>query len=354
MLRIVAMLLIVAHHFSVHGGMPLGSASYPLTANLFFAQMLATGGKLGVNIFVLISGYFLATRTVKITSIVKLWATTCFYSVIIFAVFVSLGRIPFSEIGLIKQFFPITSNIYWFVSCYFVLMLFSPFLSFAVTRLGKNRVKILLVATGIIWSIIPTLLYIIGYYKTVLYFSNLLWFIFLFILASYIRLYVSENKASSSRLWGIICISVIALMIWIFSCDVLARHGFRLWRWSSWYSMNSLVIVVISVSLLLLFRRFHLGSRSWINQFAACMFGVYLIHDNHLVRPWLWKKVCHVSEHLDRPEFMAWALMTIVGVFLACTVIEYLRMKIMDKAVNRMLQPVQKWDDALVRLMKEH
>ncbi len=353
LLRILAMLLIVASHFSFHGGMPLNQASYPLTINLFFAQILSSGGKLGVNIFVLISGYFLATRTVKVTNLIRLWLSTFFYSIIIFAVFVSTGKVNFSVSGLAKAFFPITANQYWFVSCFFTLMLLSPFLSFSIIKLGRKRVELLLLTTGIIWSFIPTLLYFIGYYKSIFYFSSLLWFMFLFILASYIRLYIPENILNISKLTFIICISSSAILLWILGCDVLARHGFQEWSWSSWHSMNSFIIVIISVSLLLLFRQLQIGSRRWINQFAACMFGVYLIHDNKLIRPWLWKKVCHVADHLDRPEFIAWSIVTIIAVFFSCTLIEFLRLRIMDNLTTRILTPLKKWDDKLDLLIKE-
>ena len=58
LLRITSMLLIVAHHFVVHGKFDL-TASF--SKNIFFLQSLSMFGKLGVNLFVLISGYFSCT-----------------------------------------------------------------------------------------------------------------------------------------------------------------------------------------------------------------------------------------------------------------------------------------------------
>ncbi|WP_446425022.1 hypothetical protein, partial [Mailhella sp.] len=135
--------------------------------------------------------------------------------------------------------------------------------------------------------------------------------------------------------------------------DILARNGFRVWNWSSWWSLNSAVIVSISVSLLLLFRKIRLNVRPWINRIAACMLGVYLIHDNNFVRPWLWKKVCHVADHFIRSEFIYWGLMTIVLVLCVCTIIEFLRMYFMDRMMSRILYPLKKWDDKIAAIMKE-
>ena len=57
LLRIIAMIMIIAHHVSVHSGFV-----YPgeiISFNRLWIQFIQLGGKIGVNIFVLISGYFL-------------------------------------------------------------------------------------------------------------------------------------------------------------------------------------------------------------------------------------------------------------------------------------------------------
>lgn len=89
LLRIAAMLLIVCHHFSVHSALPLGggyTGSHPF--NVLWAQWLAFGGKLGVDIFVMISGYFLITKCAHIKSILRLILTTAFYGGVIYCIYV--------------------------------------------------------------------------------------------------------------------------------------------------------------------------------------------------------------------------------------------------------------------------
>ena len=62
LLRIFSMFLIVTHHFAIHSGLPLWNFSSSNALNLIWSQWLCLGGKLGVDLFVLISGYFLATK----------------------------------------------------------------------------------------------------------------------------------------------------------------------------------------------------------------------------------------------------------------------------------------------------
>ena len=89
LLRILAMVLIVCHHFSVHSGLPLGgdyTGAHPF--NVLWAQWLAYGGKLGVDIFVMISGYFLAAKCAHLKSLLMLVLTTAFYGGIIYCLYV--------------------------------------------------------------------------------------------------------------------------------------------------------------------------------------------------------------------------------------------------------------------------
>ncbi len=72
LLRIIAMLIIIAHHFAVHSGFEFSNDA--VTVNRLWIQFIQIGGKTGVNVFVLISGYFLITsKTLKTSKAIKLW-----------------------------------------------------------------------------------------------------------------------------------------------------------------------------------------------------------------------------------------------------------------------------------------
>ena len=88
LLRIISMLLIVAHHFVVHGKFDLTSM---FNKNIFFLQSLSMFGKLGVNLFVLISGYFSCMQPspphIKFSKLIKLEIEVIFYSILILQFF---------------------------------------------------------------------------------------------------------------------------------------------------------------------------------------------------------------------------------------------------------------------------
>ena len=143
LLRIISMILIVFHHFAFHGGFKWQTNS--VTISHFWYNFIYGGGKIGVNIFVLISGYFLIDRKTSVCSyirrILKFWGQVFFYSFVIFFISVIVDIKNFEMQSLIKMCFPITFSEWWFESTYFVLLLIHPFLNKFLNNLKKNRIR---------------------------------------------------------------------------------------------------------------------------------------------------------------------------------------------------------------------
>ena len=72
------MIFIVAGHSVLHGGVEM-----PLTVNVIFAFVMTQWSRIGVNIFVLLSGYFSATKVIYIDKIKKIYIQVWTYSIMI-------------------------------------------------------------------------------------------------------------------------------------------------------------------------------------------------------------------------------------------------------------------------------
>ena len=59
LLRIISMIMIVFHHFAIHGGFTFGAS---ISITHFWYNLIIMGGKIGVDIFVIISGYYLISN----------------------------------------------------------------------------------------------------------------------------------------------------------------------------------------------------------------------------------------------------------------------------------------------------
>ena len=97
------------------------------------------------------------------------------------------------------------------------------------------------------------------------------------------------------------------------------------------YNMQRLPILVISILMFVGFLNIEIGCNRIINLVASATFGVYLIHDNDYVRPFLWNIVFKNSSYSDSSLLIPYSLLVIAVVFVGCTLIELVRIYILEK-----------------------
>ncbi|MBQ5417783.1 MAG: acyltransferase family protein, partial [Oscillospiraceae bacterium] len=193
LLRIIAIIIIIAHHFAVHSGFDFSADTVSL--NRLWIRFIRIGGKIGVNIFVLISGYFLVSaQSIKTSKILKLWGQVFFYSIVIFLVFSVSGLQPFSQQELIEHIAPVTYSRWWFASTYFVLYMLSPYINRLLRTFDRKQYISFLLLLMVLWSVIPTIT------GSLLQSDPLFWFVFLYSLAGYIKLFGIKTDLSSKKL----------------------------------------------------------------------------------------------------------------------------------------------------------
>ena len=155
LLRIISMICIVSSHFATHGRFHFDAQTVSIPRLWWcFIEM---GGYFGVNVFVLISGYFLIndhSGLFNYKRILKFWGQVAFYSVVIYVIFGLAGFIEFSWKETICTLFPITTNRWWFASTYFTLYLFHPFLNMFLRRMEKDIFRNFLVLVSGIYQIV--------------------------------------------------------------------------------------------------------------------------------------------------------------------------------------------------------
>ncbi len=349
--RIFAMFLIVAHHFSVHGRVPIWHAEYPLSFNYYFTQMMSTGGKIGVNLFVLITGYFLINKLSKMSSLVYLWLTTFFYVILFFIIFTACGVNEFSWSGLIACFFPIRNDEYWFVSAYFLLILLSPFITIGFNSLTNKQLLSFLVVFGIVWSVVPTLTTKPEYYG-----STLFWFVYIFAWGGFIRRTEPEKRFGKPFYWAGVLGSWLMIGIITIVADLVNKKfiDFIYVDWFTFANMNSFFSLIAALSIFMLFKTWDMKYVPWINKAAGAMLGVYLIHENPILYPWMWKSLFDVPAHLSSPWFPLWSLGVALLIFVVCTLIDLGREHYMRKWFNETLRvKLAPWDKRITAFFAE-
>ena len=114
LLRIVAVLMIIGHHYSLHGGFEFPHDT--ITLNRLWQEFIFLGGQRGNDLFVIISGYFLvSSQKIKFGKLLNIIVPIAFYGVLIFVLRGAYGSEGFS-LRLLAE----TVNYWWFVRMYIV------------------------------------------------------------------------------------------------------------------------------------------------------------------------------------------------------------------------------------------
>lgn len=327
LLRIISMIMIMFHHFAYHGNFEWNFNEVTLP-HLWY-DFILMGGKVGVDIFVLISGYFLIENTEKLfqpKKLLKFWGQVVFYSIMTYLLSVMLRLNAFEIKQLIKVCLPITYPGWWFASTYFMLYLIHPFLNKLLHGLSKTEYQYLILMMVLCWSIIPTT-------TTQLFESNsLLWFVTLYGIAGYVNLYGGNQKLQSKHYFSLY---FMVLIITYTVSTTFLFLGTKKEEWSThaidFFEIERLPILLMAITLFMGFVTLKMNYHKWINMIASATFGVYLIHDSSYIRYYLWTNIFKINQYQDSTFLILYSILVVFILYVSCTMIDLIRKKLVEK-----------------------
>lgn len=255
LLRIICMALIVMHHLAVHSNITGEVSKF----NSLFLNMFTAVGKIAVNVYVLISGYFLINGKFNFSKFINLVLEAVFFSVLLYFASCKVDLKEFKYEDLIYCVFPISTRRYWFMQMYVFLYMLSPFLNKLLKKIGETEYLIMLLALLFIQVQMP--------YSNNSFFTDtllsryqiaeLLWFITLYAIAGYIRLYPSAvfNKKRIA----------IPLLVFSFYIIILGNYKLKV----AWFDMRNVLVLISSLSLFCTFKNIKMKSNKVINFISA-------------------------------------------------------------------------------------
>lgn len=347
LLRILAMLMIVAFHFTLKTPWQFPSE---ITIDQYFLWTFNAFGKIGVSIFFIIMGYFLyRARDLSWKKVFRITRPVWFYSIAIF-IFVcvfypSIGQ--FDIRSVLISTFPVVSGAYWFVTAYVILYLLRPYIKLVLDRLTKKRllhfILMLLLIENIIFYfgfiLLDRAVPIPSSYTAL---AGIASFIIYIAIGYYIAKY-KIKKISTVKL--MFKLSVLAILASPLITLLLDRLGYEnLSSWSSLWGDSTFLTVMASTSIFILVSRLAFNSRI-INYLGGLMFGVYLIHDNGYVVSLLWRTLVKRLDILASPfvEVVGKSLIVILTVFIVCAALEALRQfvaKLLSRTIHNNTEQV--------------
>ena len=330
LLRVLLMLMIVAYHLRGYGG--FGSVDAP-RFNRGLLLLLTVGGKVAVDGFVLLSGYFMcvsAKTGLQPRRLLKLWMQIFFYSAGGLLVLAAAGFSTFSAENAVMFFLPVSQYVYWFATCYFFLVLLSPFLNMLARGLSRADYRRLLLVGTVLLAVVPTLL------KVNYPVSSMVLFLYLYLLAGYVRLH---PEPLFERKW--LALGVAAgsyLFLWGYALAyawLLPRLPWlRFFPKQSYSPGNSVPALLCALALLLFFKNLRIKGSRVVNLIASGTFGAYLLHEHSKrARELLWLKLFDSRPWLaGPPAALVWRVVWVTAaVFAAGVLIDLFRQYALEK-----------------------
>lgn len=274
--RIVAMLMIAIGHFILTYGLWNGSdfisrqdVTQPVSSYLYV--MFYGLCVVGVNVFILISGYFTIHLTWK--SFLSYYFLCIFYNAAVFLIDTFMFD-TFSWKALVKVFL-VDKTVNWFFRAYFWLMLIAPLLNKALEHLSLRELRIEVALLLFLNSVSG---FMLQEYNSNGY--NVYNFVFLYVLGNWIRKEsstqrISQGGAIAVYLGGCLLTSMAAIAI-LLKTDMSIRQVF---------AYNNPLIVFASAGLILFFSRLHFTSKT-VNLIASTVVATLFVqHIFFMVHP---------------------------------------------------------------------
>lgn len=280
-LRILAMGGVIILHFNnanIGGGFKnIGSN----VQKLYFLYVLESVCICAVDVFILISGYFMSVsfkRDIKKPLLLLLQVSI--FGVIVYMFKILIGITYFSWKGFGNAVIPAN----YFVILYCTLYMISPYINITVSKLTHTELKRMLLVLFSLFSVWPTLVdvlceltkkEIVGLSSVSAYGSqwgySLVNFILLYIIGAYLRKY--SSSISKKWVYKSFCICIAILVFWARGNDCVGYFAER----SAWEYCNPFVICE-AVCIFLIFEKRKPKYSKCINFTASGVFSVFLLH----------------------------------------------------------------------------
>lgn len=333
LLRIISMCMVIVLH-ALDKSKILSSDNHNI--NYYISWGLEALCIQAVNVYVFISGYFLVKSRFRTSKLIELVCQVLFYSLIGLLVGKAFNLFEagyLNNFTVFEFFFPIHADKYWFVTKYIIMYMFSPLLALAVNKMSQKQLQLVISLLLVYESVIKSLCPIVfipdkkGY--------DALWFMLLFLIAGYIRLYGLKTVNSKGK--GLILYFAGALLIMLETFAVAfvnekTGHFAELKRVAMDY--NHIFVLISSLGLFMAVvhgKEIKSKAGKVICALSPMTLGVYLFHENPAIR-FKWQAFFGLYESFEGSlvGYLIALLTAIISIYALGTAFDFVRKCVFD------------------------
>ena len=285
LLRMIAMMMVVMLHYLGKGNI-LPELTQQMTLNGYVAWIMEAFCIVAVNIYMLISGYFLVNSGFKVSRVIELVCQVLFYSILVELILLATGLISKDVLAfnrILELIFPFQMEHYWFLTAYMIMYLFSPILSTAVHHMDQKQLRNTIIALLLFFSFSKTLLPV----KLVIDEEGYdgIWFICVYLVAAYIRLYgIPWLEKGKARAWFCYLAGVAGIWLVTFGIRLVCLKTGSLKHFvEAAFHYNHVLNLLAAVGIFYAFLNMKLSTEGklakWVYRVAPYSLGVYLLHE---------------------------------------------------------------------------
>lgn len=355
LLRVFAALGVVLLHYN-NSNIGGGFANAPgLSANQFVMVFFESIFICAVNLFILISGYFMkGSSKADLLKPVKLLSMYVFFELIAYLI----KELPAGEPFSLSTFADYFTPSYWFIFVYIALYILSPYINLMWSHLNRKKQKQLLIILIALFSLYPIAWEMITYAS-----KDSIWgaesissngliqgissiglfgsgagytivnFILMYLIGCYLRDIEEDGKKFKNGTLAVLLIINVALIIYWTYLEFFVLGG-AIDGTTSWY-YDSPFVISEAVLIFLVFKNMKIKKNKVINKLASASFPTYLIHINLL-------------EYFNIPTFVrgnTWILILhIIGSTIAIYLISFVIYELYDLITKPLFKAISgKW-----------
>lgn len=270
LLRLICMLMIVMHHFVVHSVFN-GCADFgePLSLSNGIATVINAFCFIGVNCFILLSGYYGIRMNRK--RLLNLYIICAFYGLVGYLIHLYVDHQNIGQSIMYNSIFIFSHSSWWYINCYLMLFMAAPLLNKAIEHFTKHE-HLMIIGLFTIANLY------FGYFWQTKGFNidgyTVAQFIYLYIIGRYLRLYKSEILKMIR--WKSFLVYVACAGIWCGLTMLHFLHNIPFWYP---YTYNNPLVILGSIAFFCFLMSFKFQNRV-VNRLAVSALAVYLIQDN--------------------------------------------------------------------------
>lgn len=343
MMRIIAMLMITFNHIMSLSGIKIIDLAPKSLLTLFWGL----GGKVGSNLFFLVTAYFLAQKSsFRLNRIIKIWLTTLFYLLFLNIVDILVFNRSISASLWVKSFFPVIGGKYWYPQAYISFLFAAPVISSFLMRFKFRKIFLL------IWTI-PYIIYTVtlgGYFPDCallrkffyIFRSGPFAFFYLFSILFSIEKFGKKtllhlNKKYCFLLAFFSYFLMYGIEILLFYIGSQNQNQVLLDHYTEVRGQGSILTVICSLCMFAWFLNLKIHYNKIINFISALTFGVYLLQCHCNI---IWKKVFPFNEafmNFDFTKYIIYCCLSVFLIFIAGLLVELLRRKVFTNLEERII-----------------